>query len=239
MIKKSVDDAVFDAVLAKAFEDAAERDLAEMQTEDVPEYSEAYKKMERRYYNKVKRQSRANRNRAGFAPVLKRVVSFVLIIGFVSCCVMLSAPTIRAEFVGMISRLFDKCFSITLHTNVTTYEADNFVFGYIPTGYSATDVLDKSFISEYTFSSTQTNSSFIISIHSGNKLLSQHDVIFTNVSNIKINEHTAYVIKSQNDNHIEILWTDNVYVYCISGSLSEQELKKIAENIFIKNTDLM
>ena len=231
MIKKSVDDAVFDAVLAKAFEDAAERDLAEMQTEDVAEYSEAYKKMERRYYNKVKRQSRVNRNRAGVAHALKRVVSFVLIIGFVSCCVMLSAPTIRAEFVGMISQLFDKYFSINLPNNVTTYETDKYIFGYLPIDYYVTDTLDESFISTFTFSSNNTYDSFLVSIHKGSSVLSQHDVMFTNVSETQINAYNGFIIKSDNDNYIEIIWTDTINVYSVSGTLSEQELKKIAENI--------
>ncbi len=234
MIKKSVDDAVFDAVLAKAFEDAAERDLAEMQTEDVPEYSEAYKKMERRYYNKVKRQSRARGCRAGFAPVLKRVVSFVLIIGFVSCCVMLSAPTIRAEFMGLVTKFFDEYFSIITPNNVTTYETENFVFEYIPSNYYATETLAKPFLSTFTFSSSQTNHSFIVSIHSGTNVSSQHDTLFTNTFQIHINEYSGYIIESTDDNRKEIIWTDNLNVYSVSGNISEQELIKIAENIFLK-----
>ena len=239
MIKKSVDDAVFDAVLAKAFEDAAERDLAEMQTEDVPEYSEAYKKMERRYYNKVKRQSRVNRNRAGFAPVLKRVVSFVLIIGFVSCCVMLSAPTIRAEFVGLVTKFFDEYFSIALPSNVTTYETDKFVFEYIPNSYNISQTLNKPIISTYTFTSQKTHCYFEISIHSGINTITYHDSDYANAKEISITGYTGWIVRSSNNTMTKIIWTDNTNLYTVFGNLTNDELIKISENIFKKKPLIM
>lgn len=235
MIKKSVDDAVFDAVLAKAFEDAAERDLAEMQTEDVPEYSEAYKKMERRYYNKVKRQSRAHGNRAGVVPVLKRVVSFVLIIGFVSCCVMLSAPTIRAEFVGLVTKFFDECFSITLSSNVTSYETENYIFSYIPNSYVPHKINETVFESTYLFISETPQNYFQIKISKGNNVISHIDVENTQITEVLINSYTGKKIYSNLDNKIRIVWTDSINIYSVYGNISEIELMKIAENIFYKS----
>ena len=131
----------------------------------------------------------------------------------------------------MISQLFDKYFSINLPNNVTTYETDKYIFGYLPIDYYVTDTLDESFISTFTFSSNNTYDSFLVSIHKGSSVLSQHDVMFTNVSETQINAYNGFIIKSDNDNYIEIIWTDTINVYSVSGTLSEQELKKIAENI--------
>ena len=236
MIKKTVDDAVLDAVLAKAFEEAAERDLAEMETdpEAARRYPEAYKKIERKQYNQANRRAASSHSRSSFMLGMKRVASFVLIIGFVGCCLMLSAPKIRAEFAGLVTKFFEKCFSITLPTNVTTYETENFVFGYIPDSFIETDINEKSFKSTYSFISSGTNSCFSISIHKGINVISQFDFEHTEVNEIDINGFVGYMINADSEDQKLIVWTDNINLYSIAGNVSEVELIKIAENISVK-----
>lgn len=239
MIKKSVDDAVLDAILAKAFEEAAERDLAEMEPdpEAARRYPEAYKKMERKRYNQAKRRGASSRSRSSFTPVLKRVVSFVLIIGFVGCCLMLSAPKIRAEFAGLVTRFFEKCFSITLPTNVTTYETENFTFGYIPDSFLDANVFDTLYASTYLFASEYNDCNFTIKIYKGINTISQNDAENTGVDKIHINDYPGYAIDSAKDNEKRIVWTDNTNLYHVFGNLSMTELIKISENISYKVTE--
>ena len=237
MIKKSVDDAILDAILAKAFEEAAARDLAELETntDACPAYPEEFRKIERRRYNKVKRSSATHKMRTGLTHTMKRVVSFVLIIGFVSFCVMLSAPTIRAEFVGMITKFFDKYFSITLPSNTTPYEAKNYIFSYIPQDYTLTQINETSIASTYIFTSENKDRYFTIYIRQGNIVKAQYDNEHTTIQEISINNYIAYATENLIDYSCEIIWTDSVFLYSVSGNIPLSELINISENIINKN----
>ncbi len=243
MIKKSVDEAIFDTVLKQAFEDAALRDGAESEAEAETgagrSYPEEYKKIERKKYNKVKHRSAPHHAGSGFIKYAKRAAAVVLIAGSIGCCAMLAAPNIRAEFFGMISRFFDECFSITLDSNATTYETDNFMFKYIPDSYSLTESSETPFQSRYLFSFPQEDTWFEITICDGSNVIVQQDSEHTTVTQSLVNGYVSYIIQYKTEKKQEIIWTDNEKIYLVAGNLSETDLIKISENISRKNNPLM
>lgn len=243
MIKKSVDEAIFDTVLKQAFEDAALRDRAESDAEEETgagkTYPEAYRKIERKKYNKVKRRSSTHHAGSGVIKYVKRAAAVVLIAGSIGFGAMMAAPNVRAEFFGMISRFFGECFSITLDSNVTTYEAENFIFKYIPDSYTVTESDETPFQSRYLFTSPQEDTWFEISICEGDTALTLQDLIHTNAKQSTLNGYASYIIQSTSDNTLEIIWTDNEKFYFVTGNLSETELMKIAEKKSCKKNPLM
>lgn len=97
MINKPIDDKLFDSVLSQAFLDAAEEESDEIQMDEI-KYSAKYRREERKKYNKVMRASCLTQENRAVRTVLKRAASFILVIGVILSTIMLTAPSIRAEF---------------------------------------------------------------------------------------------------------------------------------------------
>ena len=131
MINKSVDDKLFDSILSHAFLEAAEQDLEEIPDEEV-EYSPKYQKEERKKYNKVMRASRSTLKKSVLGNGLKRVASFILVVGVILSIIILMTPTIRAEFLNLATTFFEKYFSVSLGEQDVSYETTGYLFRYIP-----------------------------------------------------------------------------------------------------------
>lgn len=237
MINKSVDESIFEAVLAQAFLEASEKDLEQMLAEDQPElvYSEKYRKTERKKYNKICRETYIKPQNRFFVTSLKRVASFILIVGFTCSIIMLSAPTIRAEFFNLTTDFFEKYFSISLTNKTASYETSDYIFRYIP-DYLVDIEFDANPVSAvYTFTSADGEESVSIYIHQGHLDTAQYDNEHTSIEDVSINGYSGYIIKSTIDGTCEILWTDNVSLFSVFGNISVEELLKISENIIEKN----
>ena len=92
-------------------------------------------------------------------------------------------------------------------------------------------------MSNFTFVSLETNHYFDISIHRGANIISQFDSSYTNSIEISINGNIGYMITSESNENIVIIWTDSINIYTVSGNLSDYELTKIAKNVHPKDTN--
>lgn len=130
MINKSVDESIFEAVLAQAFLEASEKDLEQIikEGQKTLEYSEKFQKIERKKYDKICRETYTT---PFWVTSLKRAASFILIIGFTCSIIMFSAPTIRADFFNLATEFFEKYFSISLANKTSGYETSDYIFKYI------------------------------------------------------------------------------------------------------------
>ena len=138
---------------------------------------------------------------------------------------------------GLVTKFFDECFNITTPSKLTTYETENYAFKYIPESYTITDIISNTFMSKYSFVSDKNDCYFYISIHTGTTIISQLDSSHSTYTELLINNNTGYLITSQHNQNLMIIWTDNKNMYTVSGNLSDIELTKIAKNIFPKEAN--
>ena len=234
MINKSVDESIFEAVLAHAFLEASEKDLEQIikEGQKTLEYSEKFQKIERKKYDKICRETYTT---PFWVTSLKRAASFILIIGFTCSIIMFSAPTIRAEFFNLATEFFEKYFSISLANKTSGYETSDYIFKYIPDYLVDIEVDENPVSAVYTFTSVDGEEYVSISIRKGIFEIKQYDNEHTTVEKVIINGYSGYIITSTIDDMNEIVWTNNESVFSALGNISVKELIKISENIDERN----
>ncbi len=234
MINKSVDESIFEAVLAQAFLEASEKDMEHIFKEEqkTPEYPEKFQKTERKKYDKICRETYTT---PYWVTSLKRAASFILIIGFTCSIIMFSAPTIRAEFFNLTTEFFEKYFSISLANKTSGYETSDYIFKYIPDYLVDIEVDENPVSSVYTFTSVDGEEYVSINIYQGHFDTAQYDNEHIFIEDISINGYSGYILKSTIEDTCEILWTDNVFLVSVYGNISVEELLKISENIVEKS----
>lgn len=234
MINKSVDESIFEAVLAQAFLEASEKDLEQIIKEEqkTHEYPEKFQKIERKKYDKICRETYTT---PYWVTSLKRAASFILIIGFTCSIIMFSAPTIRAEFFNLTTEFFEKYFSISLANKTSGYETSDYIFKYIPDYLVDIEVDENPVSAVYTFTSVDGEEYVSIYIQQGRFDTAQYDNEHTYIEEITINGYCGYLITSIYSDVSEILWTDNLYMFSVLGNISVEEIIEISENIIEKS----
>ena len=225
MINKSVDDAVFDAVLRKAFTEAFEREVAEIEAQ--PSAAEAlpekYRKEERKYYNKKMKQS------SDTYKVLRKIAACILICLSVGFAALMAIPTVRASVWDSVVNFYEKY--IKFDFNVTSGGEEtigDYSLGYVPDGFVRTSVVEESIWNKYRYESQ--GSYFCISYYYTELRVINYDDENGNIHAINVNGIDGYMIEYF-DGGAALVWEHSGSVFTVDGNISLSELMKIAENI--------
>lgn len=220
---KSVNDTVFDAILARALLDASEADLAEAPKTTHPEekYPEKYKKAERKKYN----SKPGTRHPAAWKWVVAVTVGIVLLLAIILYA------AIRAEAFPLVTMIGEKYVSLSWVTPGVGYETPEFLFRYISEDLVDVDVSTNPLLSSYTFTSADGERIVYIDIQPAEHCSIQYDNEHTVFREIKINGYNGYYITSDRSSKDDIVWSDDITIFSVYGNLPKKELIKIAEKI--------
>ena len=235
MIKKSVDEAVFDTILTQAFRDAAKEDMKDEALDKdfvpvklTPEHLQIEQKAFKRYEARYKRQVSANRY-----TVLRRVVSCILIVGTLGFVTMLAVPPVRAAVIDAVVEFFDKytSFDFRAYINDEAQKPGDYELGYIPGGFELTKYEETRLYSEYTLTNAETGIAVRINIAPADSTTIKYDSEHSEYNVVAVNNYTAYLVRFEIDETLLLMYNDGANVITITGALSQQEIIKIAENI--------
>ena len=230
MINKSVDEAVFDSILTRAFRDAVKADMEEDKNTAPVKLTPEHLKAERRAYNKYEAMERQLDKRS-IHPRLRRAVSAVLIAGCVGFVTMISIPKVRAAVAEVVIEFFEKyvSFDFTRSGDSSAREGE-YTFGYIPDGFELVEQYEDPLTKECVYKDGNGSELSILYVPTKNTIL-MNDIENAEYSEIEINGYRAYIMDSAAYNNARLLFDDGKNVFTIVGNLPKEEFLKIAENI--------
>lgn len=224
MINKSVDNAVFDAVLRKAFTEAFAREVAEIEAQPSAAESlpEKYRRAERRYYNKKMKKSSV------IYAVLRKIAACILICLSVGFATLMAIPTVRASVWDSVVNFYEKYIKFDFNITACGEETiGEYTLGYVPDGFVRTDAMETDAKNKYTYENE--DDAFTIRYYYSENSLS-YDGEKGKVYIININGGDGYLVEYL-DGTFALVWRHNDAVFTVAGNLSSKELLKIAENI--------
>lgn len=225
MINKSVDNAVFDAILRKAFTEAFAREVAEIEAQPSAAESlpEKYRRAERKYYNKKMKQS------SGTYAVLRKIAACILICLSVGFAALMAIPTVRASVWDSVVNFYEKYIKFDFNvTSVGEETIGDYTLGYVPDGFVRTDAMETPVRNKYKYGNGR-NVFNIEYYYSKSNTLAIDDEKGV-MRNIKINGIDGYMIK-YSDGTYALVWKHNDTVFTVDGNIDSKEIIKIAENI--------
>ena len=225
MINKSVDNAVFDAILRKAFTEAFEREVAEIEAQPSAAESlpEKYRRAERKYYNKKMKQS------SGTYKVLRKIAACILICLSVGFAALMAIPTVRASVWDSVVNFYEKYIKFDFNvTSIGEETIGDYTLGYVPDGFVRTDEVETPMRSVYTYENGQ--SAFYIRYQCSKDNTIAYDDENGVMRSIEINGIDGYMIKYPNETYV-LVWEYNHTAFTVDGNIDSKEIIKIAENI--------
>lgn len=224
MINKSVDNAVFDAILRKAFTEAFEREVAEIEAQPAAAEAlpEKYRRAERKYYNKKMKQS------SGTYAVLRKIAACILICLSVGFAALMAIPTVRASVWDSVVNFYEKYIKFDFNvTSVGEETIGEYTLGYVPDGFVRTDAMVESMRNKYRYENQE--SYFCIIYYAKNREINYDDEN-GKVHIVDINGVDGYLIEYLGG-RCSLTWQNNKAVFTMDGDLSVDEMIKIAEKI--------
>ena len=224
MINKSVDNAVFDAVLRKAFTEAFEREVAEIEAQ--PSAAEAlpekYRRAERKYYNKKMRGA------SGTYAVLRKIAACILICLSVGFAALMAIPTVRASVWDSVVNFYEKYIKFDFNVTAGGEETiGDYTLGYVPDGFVRTAEVEELTGNGYRYENKESN--FYVSYYTKNRAINYDDENGkTHI--VGINGVDGYMVEYL-DGTYAIVWRHNNAVFTVDGDISVHEMIKIAEKI--------
>ena len=225
MINKLVDNAVFDAVLRKAFTEAFAREVAEIEAQPSAAESlpEKYRRAERKYYNKKMKQS------SGTYAVLRKIAACILICLSVGFAALMAIPTVRASVWDSVVNFYEKYIKFDFNvTSVGEETIGEYTLGYVPDGFVRTDAMETDLRNKYKYENGRCAFNIVYHYSKGNTLAIDDEKGV--MRNIKINGIDGYMIK-YSDGTYALVWKHNDTVFTVDGNIDSKEIIKIAENI--------
>lgn len=224
MINKSVDNAVFDAILRKAFTEAFEREVAEIEAQ--PSAAEAlpekYRRAERKYYNKKMKQS------SGTYAVLRKIAACILICLSVGFAALMAIPTVRASVWDSVVNFYEKYIKFDFNVTAGGEETiGEYTLGYVPDGFVRTDAMETPLKNVYKYENGQNV--FNIKCYSDRYAIAYDDEKGV-MHSIKINGIDGYLVEYSGGTYT-LVWEYNHTVFTVDGDISVNEMMKIAEKI--------
>ena len=226
MINKSVDNAVFDAILRKAFTEAFEREVAEIEAQSsaAEALPEKYRRAERKYYNKRMKQS------SGTHVVLRKIAACILICMSVGFATLMAIPTVRASVWDSVVNFYEKYikfdFSITSGGEETI---GDYTLGYVPDGFVRTSAVETALKNVYKYEDGQHAFNIVYYYYPEDYTIAYDDEKGV-MHSIQINGMDGYMVEYI-DGTYAIVWKANNTVFTVDGDISFKEMIKIAENI--------
>ena len=228
MLKKARNDAIFDAILSKAFEEAALEDIKELEKADIPEVelTAKHKREERRLYNQIEK----SKNRPTWHYTAYKIAACFLICIAVGTATIFAIPNARADFMKLIAKPFDKYTCFGTVTDSIFVDAE-YTFEYIPEGFELVEY-KKDFAKVFKY--RNNNEYFMIIYRQGKEICSLQDNESVITTRVNIGEQLGYLIRNNYDENQKLIWSDGENVFTIEGVVSESVLIYIAENIHKK-----
>lgn len=225
MINKSVDNAVFDAILRKAFTEAFAREVAEIEAQPSAAESlpEKYRRAERRYYNKKMKKSSVT------YAVLRKIAACILICLSVGFAALMAIPTVRASVWDSVVNFYEKY--IKFDFNVTSSGEETigeYTLGYVPDGFVRTSAVENSAKNKYRYENGEHY--FAVGYYVSEESSISYDDEKGRVELIRIRDRDGYCIV-YSDGSTSIVWKVDKTVFSLGGNVTTAELIKIAENI--------
>ena len=182
------------------------------------EYTKKHEKWKKNLFNKM----RGNYYHRFTTKTIK-----VMLVAAVLCALLLSAFVIPSSREYIIDN-FEIFSTYKLTENNKNSVNGEIIVGYIPEGFELVNeqIFSKGIVNDYTDSSgkiitiTKTSSSIKVDF----------DTEFETVENILIGERT-YLYHMDDTNYGYLVWNMNDYIYQVHGSISKDELLKIAETV--------
>ena len=225
MINKSVDNAVFDAILRKAFTEAFEREVTEIEAQ--PSAAEAlpekYRRAERKYYNKKMKQS------SGTYAVLRKIAACILICLSVGFATLMAIPTVRASVWDSVVNFYEKYIKFDFNvTSVGEETIGEYTVGYVPDGFVRTSEMETALKSVYMYENGQQQFSIRYRYAKDNTIA--YDDEAGRIHVIEFNGIDGYMVEYP-DGAYALVWQHKNTVFTVDGDISVNEMKKMAEKI--------
>ena len=225
MINKSVDNAVFDAILRKAFTEAFEREVAEIEAQPsaAGALPEKYRRAERKYYNKKMKQS------SGTYAVLRKIAACILICLSVGFAALMAIPTVRASVWDSVVDFYEKYIKFDFNVAAIGEETiGDYTLRYVPDGFVRTAAMETALKNVYKYE----NGNYIFSVKyyypEGNTIA--YDDEGGEMHIIDIDGEDGYLIE-YDGGWQSFTWQKNDAIFTVDGNLSANEMIKIAKNI--------
>lgn len=226
-MKNKYDDAIREAFLKSAFEEAARQDIAELEALDINvKYPTKKQKREiEREIRKVERASSRGFSRFG------RAVAMIAIV----CCLVFGAvmtqPAVRASVWDVVVSFFEKYLSFD-------FDAEEPEYGYNLGDYEATYVPEGFNLEETQSNPLKVSSVFkngdvaiTISIYSTPLNITNIDVETSETQSMDIGDLKGYFTVYNNSTYKELTWGNDTHTFFISSTISKDEIIKIAKSI--------
>ena len=225
MINKSVDNAVFDAILRKAFTEAFEREVAEIEAQSsaAEALPEKYRRAERKYYNKRMKQSSVT------YAVLRKIAACILICLSVGFATLMAIPTVRASVWDSVVNFYEKYIKFDFNVTAGGEETiGEYTLGYVPDGFEQISAHETTARNKYKYEHREYF--FIVSYCASDNNSIFYDDENGKVESVRIKGKDGYCIVYL-DGNTSIVWQVNKTVFSLVGNVPAEELMKIAENI--------
>jgi len=223
MSKKYVNEAVFDTMLAKAFMEEFEQEMDELEKEPLErkELPGKYRKLERKYYNKL------YGNKTKKHPYLCRIAACVLICMSIGFACLMATPNVRATVWESMVTFYEKYLKIDFGADKGEQIGD-FYAGYIPDGFVRTEEFETEFQNMYQYENEAQM--FLIMYYKESNNNIDYDQERGTLMPVRINGQEAYCIEYNNET-IAIVWELDNCSFVIEGNISLKEMLDIAEKI--------
>lgn len=222
--KKDKNEELFDHIIEYGASSWAD----DISPDDIPEEDlsdQLNQKMDNMFSSARKRANRKRR----FITARRIAAVFVVLLTMASITVM-SVDAFRVPVLNFIFNRSDQQNKFGISVDNPSNK-DNFIFGYIPSGYSFSEktILGKQqgFIYEY---SNKNGSTIHITIQTEANYDYYASLDKTLYSKLIYNHNTYYYMQNQSS---ELFWYSNKYIFNIKARLSKNEILRIADNIKI------
>lgn len=226
-MNEKLQEAINEAVLKAAFAEAAEQDIAELEAMDieVPSPTEKQRKEVEKAICNIDRKKRHSANRAW------RAVAMIAIVFCVAASIIMVQPTVRASVWDFVVSFYEKYLSFDFDEEepLLEYEFGEHSITYLPNGYQLIERSENPLKMETIFSDGE--STIIIWYYDTELNALNFDYGDAEKKDLTINNVAGYLISQKDSATKWLMWGDESSSFIIKATISEKELKKIAENV--------
>lgn len=229
MSKQARNEAMFDALLSKAFEEVAMEEIKELEKSDIPEVrlTAAHKREQRRFLRQIEK-SKQKSARFSWNSVGVKIAACFLVCVFLGTAAVFAIPSARADFMKLITKSFDKYTSIQTVTDPIFGDME-YSFTYIPEGFELVEY-EKNNSKSFKYETSDEKSYFNIKCSSGTISGLLKDSEDVEVTETTIKGNIAYIYDNGYGT-VDIIWSYGENVFRLRGNISADILIRIADGV--------
>lgn len=226
-MKYKYDDAVFEAFLKSAFQEAAAQDIAELEAMDI-EIRYPTEKQRREIEREIRRAERKASSRVRRA---WRTVAMIAIVCSLTFGMLMIQPSVRASVFDVVVSFFEKylSFSFNADTQNATYAMGEYTITYVPGEYILKDKQEDLVKTVLTFKNGE--SALFIYLYPTPFSQAYEDNENATTEAVTVGDMQGYLMQYDNNSVKKLIWGDEKHTFTVRGAISEDEILKIAKNI--------